>query len=127
MLGTPNMGSPCAYWINTILDGIPTRQLRPDFVAGFNQRVLNRKGVVFSILAGDVNLRTCGSTTTGDSVVEVPSAHWILGDRVTTSVYHTSMTSDQHSLDTYVKPRLALDPDEVKKLTASAAAASAGA
>src|SRR3712207_3440126 len=91
MLGTPNMGSPCAYWINTILLGVPTQQLRPDYIEGFNRRVVNRKGVVFSILAGDVNLRTCGSSTTGDTVVEVPSAHWILGDRVTTHVLHTAM------------------------------------
>ncbi|MEN0014836.1 MAG: alpha/beta fold hydrolase [Solirubrobacteraceae bacterium] len=116
MLGTPNQGSPCADMIRSAARGIPTEQLTTGFARGFNATVTNRKGVAFSIAAGDVNERTCTSEVHGDGVVEVPSALWTVGDRIVTYIVHTSMTDDQHLLDSFVRPRLALDPNGVKKL-----------
>lgn len=120
MLGTPNMGSPCADLIRVAARGIPTQQLTTGYAKWFNTQILNRKGVPFSIAAGDVGERTCTSDVHGDGVVEVPSAHWTLGDRITTFVLHTSMTESSHLLSSFVKPRLALDPTAAKGLASQA-------
>lgn len=125
MLGTPNMGSPCADLIRVAARGIPTQQLTTGYAKWFNTQILNRKGVPFSIAAGDVGERTCTSEVHGDGVVEVPSAHWQLGDRITTFVLHTSMTESGHLLESFVKPRLALDPSAAKGLAAQARRAAA--
>lgn len=126
MLGTPNQGSPCADLIRVAARGIPTQQLTTGYAKWFNTQILNRKGVPFSIAAGDVGERTCTSEVHGDGVVEVPSAHWVLGDRITTFVLHTSMTESGHLLESFVRPRLALDPSAAKGLAAQARRASAG-
>lgn len=125
MLGTPNMGSPCADLIRVAARGIPTQQLTTGYAKWFNTQILNRKGVPFSIAAGDVGERTCTSEVHGDGVVEVPSAHWVLGDRITTFVLHTSMTESGHLLESFVKPRIALDPTAAKGLAAQARRAAA--
>lgn len=49
MLGTPHLGSACAWTYN-----VPsTEELRPEVLWGFNMAVRDRKGVTFSALAGD--------------------------------------------------------------------------
>lgn len=123
MLGTPNMGSPCADLIRVAARGIPTQQLTTGYARYFNTKVTNTKGVPLSIAAGDVRLPTCSSDVYGDMVVEVPSAHWTIGDRITTTVMHTDMTDDAHLLDSFVLPRIGLDPDAAKKLVAAPRAA----
>jgi triacylglycerol esterase/lipase EstA (alpha/beta hydrolase family) len=52
MLGTPNMGSPCADLMGGVFDFFEQpveamRQLRPSVVAEFNRQITNRKNVNF--------------------------------------------------------------------------------
>ena len=55
MLGTPNMGSPCADLASALPGaGTPYRELRPDWVVGvFDKAVNNQRGVPFSVVAGN--------------------------------------------------------------------------
>ena len=100
MLGTPNMGSPCAdlmgftFWSL----GKPVKsleQLRPKYLEGFNRAVRNRKGVKFSNLVGTSVPATCQSTVSGDGVVEIPSAIWEIGDIRYSKNIHTGLTSEE--------------------------------
>ncbi len=100
MLGTPNMGSPCAdlmgftFWSL----GKPVKsleQLRPKYLEGFNRAVRNRKGVKFSNLVGTSVPATCQSTVSGDGVVEIPSAIWEIGDIRYSKNVHTALTSEE--------------------------------
>ncbi|HEY0049443.1 MAG TPA: hypothetical protein VGB68_09180, partial [Pyrinomonadaceae bacterium] len=100
MLGTPNMGSPCAnlmgfaFWSL----GKPVKsleQLRPKYLAGFNQAVRNRKGVKFSNLVGTSVPATCQSSVSGDGVVEIPSAIWEIGHIRYSKNIHTALTSEE--------------------------------
>ncbi len=100
MLGTPNMGSPCAdlmgftFWSL----GKPVKsleQLRPKYLEGFNRAVRNRKGVKFSNLVGTSVPATCQSTVSGDGVVEIPSAIWEIGDIRYSKNIHTALTSEE--------------------------------
>jgi hypothetical protein len=112
MLGTPNMGSPCANVIGLAWKGIPTDQLKPEFVEGvFNKQILDRKGVRFSLMAGDIQERTCTSPVYGDVVVEVPSAWWTLEDVAKTYAHHVELTDIAEVYGSFVKARLAIDPD----------------
>ncbi|HEX9962393.1 MAG TPA: choice-of-anchor X domain-containing protein [Pyrinomonadaceae bacterium] len=100
MLGTPNMGSPCAdlmgfaFWSL----GKPVKsleQLRPKYLEGFNQAVRNRKGVKFSNLVGTSVPATCQSSVSGDGVVEIPSAIWEIGHIRYSKNIHTALTSEE--------------------------------
>lgn len=102
MLGTPNAGSPCAAIMN--LAGM--RELRPDVLAAFNERVTNRKGVEMSILVGTYVPRTCQSPEQGDGVVPISSTmegRW--DDAARNFVLHTWMT-DRANFDFFVWPEL---------------------
>lgn len=102
MLGTPNAGSPCAAIMN--LAGM--RELRPDVLVDFNDRVTNRKGVEMSILVGTYVPRTCQSPERGDGVVPISStmeSSW--DDAARYFVLHTSMT-DRANFDFFVWPEL---------------------
>ena len=79
MLGTPNMGSPCADVMNTAFEALgkdveAVRQLRQDYLEGFNKVNVARKGVKFSVLAGDPLPTMCKTLVWNDGVVPVPSA-----------------------------------------------------
>ena len=111
MLGTPNRGSPCANLVYAVFSGRPTLELMPAYVDGpFNRLVTDRKGVAFSILAGEHVLTTCFLGGAGDLVVEVPSALWEVADRMTMDVDHVSMTGSASVFDRFVRPRLAVGP-----------------
>ncbi len=117
MLGTPNMGSPCAIPMSAVAsqfdDAVPTFQLRPDFVDGpFNASVTHQRGVEFSVMAG-YGYSVCGLDQEGDGVVSVPSAWWHLVDVAKTVDLHTSLPGDGQVFSSFVEPRLALDPDQV--------------
>jgi hypothetical protein len=112
MLGTPNMGSPCADIIGLIADGIPTQQLKPSYVDGvFDRQVVDKRGVPFSIIAGDTGVRTCQSSRTGDGVVEVESAFWTLQDRMKTFAQHLEETDLPSIYDGFVRTHVNQDPD----------------
>ncbi len=114
MLGTPNQGSPCADVMNFAFEMVgknveAVRQLQQDYVAGFNRINLNRKGVKFSVLAGNPLPTMCKSVVWNDGVVPVPSAKWIIKDNAESKSIHTDLTGTKDFSD-FVKPRLAIGP-----------------
>ena len=114
MLGTPNMGSPCADVMNLAFEMTgknveAVRQLRQDVVADFNKVNTNRKGVKFSILAGDPLPVMCKTYVWNDGVVPVPSAIWKIKDNALSKNVHTELTGTS-DFSSFVKPRLAIGP-----------------
>lgn len=119
MLGTPNMGSPCADLVGNIFeffgqnDMNAMRELRPSVVAEFNKRTTNRKNVKFSILIGYAIPQTCQSKIIGDGVVPVPSAKFNITDRDYAFRDHVSLTDDVN-FKAFVLPRLAVGPKKAQ-------------
>ncbi len=114
MLGTPNMGSPCADVMNVAFEMLgkkveAVRQLRQDHAEGFNRINVNRKGVKFSVLAGDPLPTMCKDVVWNDGVVPVPSAIWKIADNAKSKSLHTDLTGTKDFSD-FVKPRLAIGP-----------------
>jgi pimeloyl-ACP methyl ester carboxylesterase len=114
MLGTPNMGSPCADVMNSAFDLLgknveAIRQLKPSVVAEFNRVNLNRKGVKFSVLAGNPLPVMCKTVVLNDGVVPVESAHWVIKDNALSKNLHTDLTGT-NDFSSFVKPRLAIGP-----------------
>lgn len=114
MLGTPNMGSPCADVMNSTFEFLgkdveAVRQLRQDVAAEFNKGTTNRKGVKFSVLAGDPLPVMCKTYVWNDGVVPVPSAIWRIKDNAKSKNVHTELTGTA-DFSAFVKPRLAIGP-----------------
>lgn len=114
MLGTPNEGSPCADVMdfafratNKNVEAI--RELKPSVVAQFNRYAVNRKGVKFSVLAGNPLPTMCKTIVWNDGVVPVPSAKWTIKDNAESKSLHTDLTGTKDFSD-FVKPRLAIGP-----------------
>ena len=128
MLGTPNMGSRCADLISAPLEFAgrkmeALRELRPGVVAEFNAANTERKGVIFSILAGNKFPNGCYSFSANDGVVTVPSAVWTIADSEQQSLIHTDMATTS-GFSTFVKPRIALGPKAASGRTGPAGSAS---
>jgi pimeloyl-ACP methyl ester carboxylesterase len=114
MLGTPNLGSPCADYMNGAFEMLgknveAVRQLRTDYVAGFNRINTQRKGVKFAALAGEVLPTICYANDWNDGVVTVPSAIWNVADNARSKSLHTDLTGTS-DFSSFVKPRLAIGP-----------------
>jgi hypothetical protein len=114
MLGTPNMGSPCADVMDLAFDALgkrveAVRQLRQDAAEEFNRVVTDRKGVKFSVLAGNPLPTMCKSIVWNDGVVPVPSAIWKIKDNALSPRVHTELTGTA-DFSAFVKPRLAIGP-----------------
>jgi pimeloyl-ACP methyl ester carboxylesterase len=114
MLGTPNMGSPCADVMNSTFEVLgknveAVRQLKPSVVAEFNRVTTNRKGVKFSVLAGNPLPVMCKTVTWNDGVVPVESAVWTIRDHALSKNVHTDLTGTA-DFSNFVKPRLAVGP-----------------
>jgi pimeloyl-ACP methyl ester carboxylesterase len=114
MLGTPNMGSPCADVMNSTFELLgknveAMRQLKPSVVAEFNGVTTNRKGVKFSVLAGNPLPVMCKTVVWNDGVVPVESARWIIRDNALSKNVHTDLTGTA-DFSSFVKPRLAVGP-----------------
>ncbi len=114
LLGTPNMGSPCADVMDVAFEILgkrveAVRQLRTDYVQGFNKIITQRKGVHFSALAGNPLPTICKDVVWNDGVVTVPSAKWTIGDTAESTSIHTDLTGTKDFSD-FVKPRLAIGP-----------------
>jgi pimeloyl-ACP methyl ester carboxylesterase len=125
MLGTPNMGSPCADLIGKAAWGTPTDQLKPSYVEGvFNKQITDRRMVPFSLMAGDWNERTCTDPEHGDGVVAVPSAWWTIGDVAKTYAQHLELTDLAAIYSSFVKPRVGQDPDQAENLYQKSASGS---
>ncbi|MCW1431108.1 alpha/beta fold hydrolase [Novosphingobium sp. JCM 18896] len=130
MLGTPNMGSPCADVLSATLDFLDKpmealRELRTDVVAKFNAEHGERKGVEFSVLAGNILPTMCKTVGWNDGVVTVPSARWTIADAVEDKVLHTDMTGTP-PFSSFVKPRLAKGPKAQRATGGGSGAASGG-
>ena len=125
MLGTPNMGSPCADLVSPLFEFFnqknmhAMRELRPSVVADFNKRVTARRGVKFSILVGWAIPRTCQADLQGDGVVSIGSALFNISDRGYAFRHHVSLTS-KTPFDDFVLPRLALGPKKAQAESANA-------
>lgn len=114
MLGTPNMGSPCADVMNSAFEFLgknveAVRQLRQDVAEEFNRVNVNRKGVKFSVLAGNPLPTMCKEVVWNDGVVPVPSAVWKIKDNALSKNVHTELTGTA-DFSAFVKPRLAVGP-----------------
>ncbi len=114
MLGTPNMGSPCADVMDIAFGMIgkqveAIRQLQPAYLEGFNKIHTQRKGVKFSVLAGNPLPTMCKSVVWNDGVVPVPSAKWKIKDNAESKNLHTDLTGTA-DFSAFVKPRLAIGP-----------------
>lgn len=114
MLGTPNMGSPCADVMNVVFETLgenveAIRQLRQDQVENFNRTNKARKGVKFSVLAGNPLPTMCKQIVWNDGVVPVPSAKWKISDNAESKNLHTDLTGTS-DFSAFVKPRLAIGP-----------------
>ncbi|HEX7316195.1 MAG TPA: hypothetical protein VF297_19980 [Pyrinomonadaceae bacterium] len=115
MLGTPNMGSPCADVMNSTFEVLgknveAVRQLKPSVVAEFNRVTTNRKGVKFSVLAGNPLPVMCKTVVWNDGVVPVESAFWTISDHALSKNVHTDLTGTA-DFSSFVKPRLAVGPN----------------
>lgn len=116
MLGTPNMGSRCADLLSAPLEFADEpmealRELRPSVVEKFNAMNSERRGVQFSVLAGDPMYPVCYMPSANDSVVAVPSAIWTIEDHEIASIFHTDMITTKVFSD-FVKPRVGRGPSE---------------
>jgi len=116
MLGTPNMGSPCADTVSGLFEEFnqndmhAMRELRPSVVRAFNARITDKKGVKFSILIGTFMPRTCLDTSNwGDGVVPLPSAKYNNTDYRYVFRNHLELTGKEDFLG-FVMPRIALGP-----------------
>jgi pimeloyl-ACP methyl ester carboxylesterase len=114
MLGTPNMGSPCADVMNVAFETLgknveAVRQLRQDYLEGFNRVHTQRKGVKFSVLAGNPLPVMCKQYVWNDGVVPVESAKWKIADNALSKSIHTELTGTS-DFSSFVKPRLAIGP-----------------
>lgn len=113
-LGTPNMGSPCADVMNATFEFLgkkveAVRQLSQDVAAEFNKVNVNRKGVKFSVLAGNPLPTMCKTVVSNDGCVPVPSAIWKIKDNAQSPRIHTDLTGTS-DFSAFVKPRLAIGP-----------------
>lgn len=114
MLGTPNMGSPCADLLDIGFDLFGEKvqavsQLTTTFAEEFNRTVTQRRGVKFSALAGNSVPFSCKWSGAGDGVVTVGSAHWLVSDKALSDSIHTELTGTK-DFTNFVKPRLAIGP-----------------
>lgn len=115
MLGTPNLGTPCADVMDTAFELTGksphvVKEMRQDSVAEFNKRVTNRKGVKFSALAGNVLPATCKYVLDpNDGFVPVPSAVYGVSDKMEMSKLANDMT-DTVTFSQFVRPRVAIGP-----------------
>jgi pimeloyl-ACP methyl ester carboxylesterase len=114
MLGTPNLGTPCADVMDFAFEATGksprvVREMRQDSVAEFNRSNPYTKGVKFSALAGNSLPVTCKTIVPNDGFVPVPSALWTIKDTAQTSEIHTDLTGTKVFSD-FVRSRLAIGP-----------------
>lgn len=114
MLGTPNLGSPCADVMSAPLEAIgkpveALREMRTSVVAEFNKRIFERKGVEFSALAGTIGIPRCYSLDFNDGFTPVPSALWTIADTAKMNILYDAMASGA-VFSEFAMPRIAKSP-----------------
>lgn len=103
MIGTPNMGSPCAWGTDKILVRIfsrpadSMREITAENMREFNKNITDRKGTKFSILVGNAYAPTCQLDAPGDGITPNLSAIWTIRDwKFSTShARHENMLGEQ--------------------------------
>jgi pimeloyl-ACP methyl ester carboxylesterase len=108
-LGTPHLGSKCADVAYYVSNNPAVESATTAYAEEFNKRVVNRKGVKFSALAGDSLPTICKGVSWGDGFVTVESATGNIADSAKTKSIHTDLMSTRDFSD-FVKPRLAIGP-----------------
>lgn len=82
MIGTPNMGTPCAAGVDDIFTKIFKRpadslsELTIKNMKVFNQNVTNRNGTKFAVLVGNAYAPICQMDAPGDGITPNVSAIW---------------------------------------------------
>jgi pimeloyl-ACP methyl ester carboxylesterase len=114
MLGTPNLGSPCADVMSAPLEAVGKRvevlrEMRTSVVAQFNKQVFERKGVEFSALAGALGLPRCYSLDFNDGFTPVPSQLWTITDTARMNILYDAMAGGA-VFGEFVLPRVAKGP-----------------
>lgn len=114
MLGTPNLGSPCADVMSAPLEAIgkpveALREMRTSVVAQFNKQIFERKGVEFSALAGTLGIPRCYSLDFNDGFTPVPSALWTIADTAKMNILYDAMASGA-VFSEFAMPRIAKGP-----------------
>lgn len=115
MLGTPNLGTPCASGANTIFNKIFERredafeEISFRNMDAFNKIVRSRHGTKFYAIAGDDSRQTCQLEAIGDGVVPIVSAVYQSKIYLFTNVPHQDIAGDQ-GVFTQLKTWLAVPP-----------------
>jgi pimeloyl-ACP methyl ester carboxylesterase len=114
MLGTPNLGTPCADVMDLTFSLTGTtpyviQEIRQDDMAAFNRRFPQSRGVQLASLAGNALPTMCKTIIPNDGFVSVPSAHWTIADRVTQSRLHTDMIGTE-TFSSFIRPRVGIGP-----------------
>jgi len=103
MLGTPNMGSPCASGMDDILTRIFKRnpaalgELTHKNMRAFNENVKLRHGTKFSILLSNYVIPVCQLDLPGDGITPNRSGIWMIKDWKfsTVKTRHENMPGEQ--------------------------------
>jgi pimeloyl-ACP methyl ester carboxylesterase len=113
MLGTPNLGVPCAdsmKYNEAFGPNMRTAQeLMPEEMARFNQFVKERKGTHFSALVGNASQMLCASWEPSDGFASVESARHGVSEVAYTSDSHPDLVDPKH-FGTFMKPRIVTGP-----------------
>jgi pimeloyl-ACP methyl ester carboxylesterase len=114
MLGTPNLGSPCADVMDFAFNmtGKSPRvihEMRQDAMAGFNKANASRNGVKFAALAGNPLPTMCRTIVWNDGFVPVPSAHWTIADHAISKDLSFDLPNTAN-FSSFVKPHVAIGP-----------------
>lgn len=113
MLGSPNLGMPCADSI-VYRDAFKNSQqtvveLMPEQMAIFNRHVTEKKGVRFSALVGDSVPIFCTGPEWNDEFVSVESAKYGVTDFAITKSRHSRMINAKTFGD-FVRPHVVTGP-----------------
>src|SRR5690606_15773683 len=132
LLGTPNLGSPCAALPSALGFYLPAAlELRPSYLqAVFNPQVVDVGGVPVESLAGTPiteRFRSPCTDVPSDLVVDLTSAAGISPSVTELPVLHTDQTDSMEVFESFVAPRLRRAPDAAVATDAPAVTAATAA
>ncbi len=113
MMGTPNLGVPCADSMannDAFKNNMQTaKEIMPEEMAIFNKFVNQKKNVKFSALVGDSIPILCASPQWNDGFVSVESAKFGADDFAITKSMHPNMINTK-TFNDFVKPHVVTGP-----------------
>ena len=131
MLGTPNLGTPCASGVDNFVTRIVDRnpeafaEISPKGMLAFNERVTRRRGTKFMAVVTNTISPTCQLDEGGDGVVPYISAIYSSKTYVITNVPHEDLGGDEGVFN-QLRKWLALPPSANFAPDASAATGGTG-